>query len=120
MILEGDADENCSSCGLPTEPAGPPLVVNLETQGPSLPNGVPIGATPVLVGRQGYETPTGVFTILQKKKEHYSGPTAMLHAHMQRLTWRERCRQLPGYPASHGCIGFRNPFQPAVRATELG
>src|SRR6476646_2690570 len=55
-------------------PEGPGLVlVNLDTQRLVVfRNGVPIGASTVSTGAKGHETPTGVFTILQKAKEHYS------------------------------------------------
>src|SRR5690242_10091560 len=71
-------------------PAGPVLlVVNLETQRAVIfRNGVPIGATTISSGKEGNETPTGVFTVLQKRKEHYSktyGNAPM--PNMQRLTW---------------------------------
>jgi len=91
-------------------PSGPVLlVVNVKTQRATLfRNGVPIGASTVSTGRPGYSTPTGVFTILQKQVEHYS--TTYDNApmpYMQRLTWRGvalHAGNLPGYPASHGCI----------------
>lgn len=91
-------------------PAGPMLlIVNLSSQRAVLyRNGVPIAASTVSTGRPGYRTPTGVFTILQKHVEHYS--TTYDNApmpYMQRLTWRGialHAGQLPGYPASHGCI----------------
>src|ERR1700691_1976651 len=35
-------------------------------------NGILIGATTVSTGRPGHLTPTGVFTVLQKQKEHRS------------------------------------------------
>ena len=107
--------------------AGPALlVVNLETQRAVLfRNGVPIGATTVSSGKQGYETPTGVFTILQKRQEHYSktyGNAPM--PNMQRLTWRGialHAGNLPGYPASHGCIRLPTKFSGLLfGATELG
>ena len=91
-------------------PAGPMLlIVNLTSQRAVLyRNGLPVAATSVSTGRPGYRTPTGVFTILQKHVEHYS--TTYDNApmpYMQRLTWRGialHAGQLPGYPASHGCI----------------
>jgi hypothetical protein len=107
--------------------AGPALlVVNLETQRAVLfRNGVPIGATTVSSGKQGYETPTGVFTILQKRQEHYSktyGNAPM--PNMQRLTWKGvalHAGNLPGYPASHGCIRLPTKFSSLLfGATELG
>ena len=53
-------------------PDGPSLaIVNLETQRLILfRNGVPIAASTISSGKTGNETPTGVFTILQKAREH--------------------------------------------------
>ncbi len=95
-------------------PAGPVVVVI------SLPeqllhvyrNGVRIGVSTVSTGKAGHETPTGVFSILQKRKEHYSNlyNNAPM-PYMQRLTWDGialHAGSLPGYPASHGCV--RLPF----------
>ena len=97
-------------------PVGPLLlIVNLSSQRAMLyRNGVPVAASTVSTGRPGYRTPTGVFTILQKHVEHYS--TTYDNApmpYMQRLTWRGialHAGQLPGYPASHGCIRLPNGF----------
>ena len=107
--------------------AGPALlVVNLETQrAVFFRNGVPIGATTVSSGKDGYETPTGVFTILQKNKEHYSKTyNNAPMPNMQRLTWRGialHAGNLPGYPASHGCIRLPIKFSSLLfGATELG
>lgn len=103
-------------------PAGPVLVVvNLATQRAVVfRNGLPIGAATVSTGRPGYETPTGVFTILQKRVEHYSSTYDNAPMpYMQRLTWRGvalHAGRLPGYPASHGCI--RLPFKFAQRLFE--
>lgn len=91
-------------------PGGPMLlVVNLKAQRAVLyRNGIPIGASTVSTGRPGYETPVGVFTILQKHVEHYSSTYDNAPMpYMQRLTWRGvalHAGRLPGYPASHGCI----------------
>ncbi len=96
-------------------PSGPVIVVvNLATQRAVVfRNGVPIAASTVSTGRPGYETPTGVFTILQKRVEHYSSTYDNAPMpYMQRLTWRGvalHAGKLPGYPASHGCI--RMPFK---------
>jgi hypothetical protein len=107
--------------------AGPALlVVNLETQrAVFFRNGVPIGATTVSSGKEGYETPTGVFTILQKNKEHYSKTyNNAPMPNMQRLTWRGialHAGNLPGYPASHGCVRLPTKFSSLLfGATELG
>src|SRR5262245_13061379 len=63
---------------------------------------------PVSTGQKGRETPAGVFSIIQKKAEHYSNlyDDAFM-PHMQRLTWSGIALHggpLPGYPASHGCV----------------
>ena len=76
-------------------------------------NGVLIGASTVSTGKKGYETPTGVFTILQKHEDHYSSiyDSAPM-PYMQRLTWSGvalHAGKLPGYPASHGCV--RMPYE---------
>src|SRR5262245_56269506 len=71
-------------------------------------NGVRIGRSTVSTGKKGHRTPTGVFTVLQKKVDHessiYKGAKM---PHMQRLTWGGiaiHAGKLPGYPASHGCV----------------
>jgi len=106
-------------------PEGPALlIVNLKSQRAVLyRNGVPIGASTVSTGRPGYHTPTGVFTILQKHVEHYSSKYDNAPMpYMQRLTWygiAVHAGQLPGYPASHGCIrlplGFAKLLYGATR-----
>ena len=91
-------------------PSGPALlIVNLDSQRAILfRNGVPVAASSLSTGRPGYETPTGVFTILQKHVEHYSAKYDNAPMpYMQRLTWKGvalHAGNLPGYPASHGCI----------------
>jgi hypothetical protein len=77
-------------------------------------NGVLIGATTVSTGRPGHVTPTGVFTVLQKQKEHrstiYDGAPM---PYMERLTWGGvalHAGGLPGYPESHGCIHLPSEF----------
>jgi hypothetical protein len=108
-------------------PDGPVmLIVSLATQRAVVyRNGVPIGISTVSSGRPGYATPTGVFTVLEKDVEHYSSiyDNAPM-PYMQRLTWGGVALhggQLPGYPASHGCI--RLPVEFARRlfdVTSLG
>ena len=91
-------------------PKGPTLLlVNVTTQRATLyRNGVPIGATTVSTGRPGYDTPTGVFTILEKRTKHFSAKYDNAPMpYMQRLTWYGialHAGHLPGRPASHGCI----------------
>jgi len=108
-------------------PDGPALlIVNLSTQRAILfRNGVPIAASTVSSGKPGYETPTGVFNILQKAKEHYSSTyNNAPMPNMQRLTWKGialHAGKLPGYPASHGCIRLPHQFSTLLfGATKLG
>src|SRR5580698_5619806 len=65
------------------------MVVSItEQRGYVYRNGILIGATTVSTGRPGHLTPTGVFTVLQKQKEHrstiYDGAPM---PYMERLTW---------------------------------
>ena len=75
-------------------------------------NGILIGRSTVSTGSKGHATPGGVFEILEKKQEHYSKKYDNAPMpNMQRLTWTGiamHSGNLPGYPASHGCI--RLPF----------
>lgn len=91
-------------------PDGPVLIiVSLATQRAYVyRNGLPIGISTVSTGMAGHATPTGVFTVLQKAVDHKSNlyNNAPM-PYMQRLTWDGialHAGQLPGYPASHGCI----------------
>ena len=73
-----------------------------------------IGATTISTGKKGKATPLGLFEILQKREFHRSN----LYSNapmpfMQRLTWDGIALHggdLPGYPASHGCIRMPNAF----------
>ena len=76
-------------------------------------NGVRIAVSTCSTGRKGHETPTGVFTVLQKDKHHRSSTyNNAPMPNMNRLTWSGialHAGKLPGYPASHGCV--RLPFK---------
>jgi hypothetical protein len=91
-------------------PAGPvTIVVSLKTQKAyAYRNGVAIGVSTVSSGTDAHATPTGVFTVLQKDADHVSNLyTDAAMPFMQRLTWDGIAMHggnLPGYPASHGCI----------------
>jgi hypothetical protein len=84
-------------------------------------NGVRIGVSTISSGKDGHETPTGVFTILEKNKEHRSktyNDASM--PYQQRLTWlgvAMHAGKLPGYPASHGCV--RLPMEFAKKLFEV-
>jgi hypothetical protein len=91
-------------------PAGPVvIIVSLPDQLLSVyRNGVRIGRSSVSSGKEGHNTPTGVFTILEKNVKHIS--TIFKGAsmpYMERLTWSGvalHAGNLPGYPAAHGCV----------------
>jgi hypothetical protein len=76
---------------------------------------------PVSSGSKGRETPAGVFSVIQKVKEHYSNLYDDAYMpHMQRITWSGIALhggRLPGYPASHGCV--RMPFGFAARLFDV-
>ena len=67
---------------------------------------------PVSTGTTGRETPAGVFSVVEKDKDHHSSlyDDAWM-PHMLRITWNGIALHggpLPGYAASHGCV--RMPF----------
>jgi hypothetical protein len=67
---------------------------------------------PVSSGRPGYETPVGIYSVIQKEAEHYSNlyDDASM-PFMQRITWSGialHAGAVPGRPASHGCV--RMPY----------
>jgi len=77
-------------------------------------NGILIGVTTISSGKPGHETPTGVFTILQKDKDHHSSKyNSAPMPYQQRLTWDGvalHAGGLPGYPESHGCVHLPSEF----------
>lgn len=88
-------------------------------------NGIVIGVATSSTGKNGYETPTGVFTILEKAEEHYSSEfDDAPMPHMGRLTWQGvalHAGNLPGYPASHGCVRLPAKFAENLYAvTQVG
>lgn len=76
-------------------------------------NGIEIGRSTVSTGKEGHKTPTGIFHVLQKDADHVSSTyKGAPMPYMQRLTWGGialHAGNLPGYPASHGCI--RLPYE---------
>jgi hypothetical protein len=88
-------------------------------------NGVRIGVSTCSTGREGHETPTGVFTILQKDADHRSSTyNNAPMPNMNRLTWGGialHAGNLPGYPASHGCIRLPLEFSALLfEVTHIG
>jgi hypothetical protein len=101
----------------PTVASSGPLsmVVDLSAQSATLyRNGVAIAASTVSTGRKGRKTPTGAFTVLQKKIVHRSRTYDNASMpYMQRLTWKGiamHAGRVPGYPTSHGCIRMPKGF----------
>lgn len=91
-------------------PHGPVLVyVDLTRQIATVyRNGVRMAVTTISSGRPGYDTPTGVFTILQRDINHHSSKyNDAPMPYTERLTWSGvalHAGGLPGYPSSHGCV----------------
>ncbi len=88
-------------------------------------NGVRIAVANVSTGRPGFDTPAGVYSILQKHREHFSNryDNAPM-PFMQRLSWDGvalHAGNVPGYPASHGCIRLPYAFaEKLFRLTSQG
>lgn len=65
-------------------------------------------------GKPGFDTPTGVFSILEKKPMHHSNIYDNAEMpFMQRITWSGialHAGVVPGYRASHGCIRLPYSF----------
>jgi len=107
-----------------SRPAGQPImaIVSLSKQHVTIydANGW-IMRAPVSSGRKGYETPAGIYTVLQKEAEHYSNLYEDGYMpFMQRITWSGIALHggpLPGHPASHGCV--RMPVDFAERLFSL-
>lgn len=74
-----------------------------------------IATSKVSTGKAGHSTPSGVFSILEKRKYHESN----LYSNapmpwMQRITWSgvalHESNSVPNYPASHGCVRLPRAF----------
>jgi L,D-transpeptidase-like protein len=124
----GQPDPDEQKATEPARPMGAPLLalVSLKDQRVTIydKDGA-ILHSPVSSGQTGYETPVGIYAVLQKEAEHYSNryDDASM-PFMQRITWTGvamHAGALPGYPASHGCV--RLPYSFAERLfplTKLG
>lgn len=107
-----------------TRPAGEPLmaIVSLSHQRITVYDADGwILRAPISSGQPGYETPAGIYSVLQKEEEHHSNlyDDASM-PFMQRITWSGialHAGLLPGYPASHGCV--RMPFDFAQRLFDM-
>ena len=104
-------------------PKGPlQIIISIADQRVSLyDNGTLVARSSVSTGVRRHPTPLGVFSVLEKERWHrsniYSGAPM---PYMQRITWSGialHAGELPGYPASHGCIRLTNDF--AIRLWHL-
>ncbi len=107
-------DEAREEKGLPKATLPMLIVVSIPKQKVTVYSGnEKIAESPVSTGQPGHDTPTGVFTLLEKNRVHFSnlyGAAPM--PFMERITWSGvalHAGALPGYPASHGCI--RLPYK---------
>ena len=108
-------------------PHGPVLVyVELDRQLATVyRNGVRIGVTTISSGKPGFATAGGVFTILEKNIDHRSRTYDNAPMpYQQRLTWMGvamHAGNLPGYPASHGCVRLPLEFSKLLfKTTTMG
>jgi hypothetical protein len=88
-------------------------------------NGIRIAVSTCSTGKPGHATPTGVFVVLQKDRNHHSSTyNDAPMPNMNRLTWSGialHAGQLPGYPASHGCVRLPMDFSADLfEVTHLG
>jgi hypothetical protein len=80
---------------------------------------------PVSTGQTNYETPAGIYSIVQKEEEHHSNlyDDASM-PFMERITWSGMALHagvLPGHPASHGCVRLPADFAESLYdVTHLG
>jgi len=99
-----------------------PLVITVDLEARVLSvfrNGFEIGATAVLLGTQEKPTPTGVFPISQKDKDHVSNLYDAPMPYMMRLTddgITIHATSVKNGFASHGCIGLPLDFAQKVFA----
>jgi len=85
-----------------------------------------IATSPVSTGKAGHATPTGIFSILEKRRHHKSNIYSNAPMpFMQRLTWSgialHGSNHVPDYPASHGCVRLPSAFAASLyKMTERG
>lgn len=119
----GAAAAPAATGSAPAERAGPlKLVVSLQDQTMRVFRGTEVVlSTRVSTGREGYATPAGIFSILEKRRWHRSNIYSRAPMpFMQRLTWSGialHAGVVPDRPASHGCI--RLPDETAVELFAL-
>jgi lipoprotein-anchoring transpeptidase ErfK/SrfK len=113
---ERRAEPAATPIGLPVTAGEPQLaVVTLGSQNLRFYSGGKlIESAPISSGTKDFRTPTGVFTVIERHRDHESNiyesaPMPFMH----RLTWSGIALHqglLPGHPASHGCIRLPKAF----------
>ncbi len=92
------------------------IIVSKDTQSLAVYDGDKVIATSkVSTGKEGHDTPTGIFSILEKQKFHRSNIYSNAPMPwMQRLTWSgialHESDSVPRRPASHGCVRLPGAF----------
>ncbi len=92
------------------------IVVSKDQQSLVVYDGDTVVATSnVSTGKAGHTTPTGIFSILEKRRFHKSNIYSNAPMpFMQRLTWSgialHASNHVPNYPASHGCVRMPDDF----------
>lgn len=92
------------------------LIVSLDNQTIRVFSGDKLVSTSnVSSGKDGHRTPTGVFSILEKRRHHKSNIYSQAPMpYMQRLTWSgvalHESDSVPDQPASHGCVRLPGEF----------
>jgi peptidoglycan hydrolase-like protein with peptidoglycan-binding domain len=92
------------------------IVVSKDQQSLVVYDGNTVVATSnVSTGKAGHSTPTGIFSILEKRRFHKSNIYSNAPMpFMQRLTWSgialHASNHVPSYPASHGCVRMPDAF----------
>ncbi|HEV7306214.1 L,D-transpeptidase family protein [Ensifer sp.] len=85
-----------------------------------------IATSPVSTGKAGHTTPSGIFSILEKRRHHKSNIYSNAPMpFMQRLTWSgialHGSNHVPDYPASHGCVRLPSAFAASLfKMTDRG
>jgi hypothetical protein len=115
--------QNASKGDLKDAAKGPLLIIiSITDQRISLyDDGALIARSSVSTGVKNHPTPLGVFSVISKSRFHRSNIYSNAPMpYMQRITWSGialHAGDLPGYPASHGCIRLTHDF--AVRLFHL-
>ncbi len=114
--VSGDAAKPARIAAAVAGPTAPLIaVVSIGQQHVTVFSGdAQVARSGVSTGMSGHRTPTGVFSVIGKERYHESN----LYSNapmpfMQRITWSGVALHegnLPGYPASHGCIRMGGDF----------